>query len=237
MGTAGSAQPEAVRPVFVIGAAAASFLWSRVSATRPAAAARLHAPVGLACPRCVVGVVMLALAASLVVGAFAEGTPDRSDPTASTSTRLKRAVRDLAARRPVRVLGWRQVDASAGAGAARVRRRAEPGRRIVEEEQRGDGGALPHGRSQPSRCVRSRYRRRGSSPHERRGRLGVLRPRAGRCGGGARHATDARRATSSSASTATTTWCSSCRPGRRSTGRTPSGDTTSPPRSPNTIGF
>lgn len=87
MGTAGSAQPEAVRPVFVIGAAAASFLWFAGLGY----GARLLQPV-FRRPSAwrvldgVVGVVMLALAASLVVGAFAEGTPDRSDPTASTST-------------------------------------------------------------------------------------------------------------------------------------------------------
>ncbi|KQT47619.1 amino acid transporter [Aureimonas sp. Leaf454] len=69
MGTAGAAQPEAARPVFVFGAALASFTWftglgygARLLQpvfTRPAAWRILDA---------VVGIVMLTLAASLVVG-------------------------------------------------------------------------------------------------------------------------------------------------------------------------
>ncbi|MBB3934675.1 LysE/ArgO family amino acid transporter [Aureimonas phyllosphaerae] len=70
MGTAGSAQPEGLRPVFVLGAASASFLWfaglgygARLLQpvfARPAAWRVLDA---------LVGIVMLSLAASLVLGA------------------------------------------------------------------------------------------------------------------------------------------------------------------------
>lgn len=70
MGTAGSAQPEDLRPFFVLGAALASFTWFAALGygarllqpvfTRPAAWRILDA---------VVGVVMLSLAASLLVGA------------------------------------------------------------------------------------------------------------------------------------------------------------------------
>lgn len=69
MGTAGSAQPEALRSVFVLGAAMASFTWFAALGygarllqpvfTRPVAWRILDA---------VVGIVMLALAASLVLG-------------------------------------------------------------------------------------------------------------------------------------------------------------------------
>ena len=71
MGTAGSAQPEALRPVFVLGAAIASFAWFAALGygarllqpifSRPAAWRILDAGVG---------VVMLALAISLVINAF-----------------------------------------------------------------------------------------------------------------------------------------------------------------------
>ncbi|WP_029006417.1 LysE/ArgO family amino acid transporter [Azorhizobium doebereinerae] len=70
MGTAGSAQPEDLRPFFVLGAASASFTWFAALGygarllqpvfTRPFAWRILDA---------VVGVVMLSLAASLLVGA------------------------------------------------------------------------------------------------------------------------------------------------------------------------
>lgn len=69
MGAAGSAQPEALRPVFVLGAAMASFTWFAALGygarllqpvfTRPAAWRILDA---------LVGIVMLTLAASLVLG-------------------------------------------------------------------------------------------------------------------------------------------------------------------------
>ena len=69
MGTAGSAQPEALRPVFVLGAATASFTWFAALGygarllqpvfTRPAAWRILDF---------VVCIVMLTLAASLVMG-------------------------------------------------------------------------------------------------------------------------------------------------------------------------
>ncbi|WP_279483802.1 LysE/ArgO family amino acid transporter [Aureimonas sp. SK2] len=69
MGTAGSAQPEALRPIFVLGAATASFTWFAALGygarllqpvfTRPAAWHMLDA---------LVGVVMLTLAASLLLG-------------------------------------------------------------------------------------------------------------------------------------------------------------------------
>ncbi|MEH3106371.1 MAG: LysE/ArgO family amino acid transporter [Sphingomonas fennica] len=71
MGAAGSAQPPALRPVFVAGAASASFVWfatvgfgARLLAplfTRPAAWRVLDA---------IVGVVMLGLAATLIAGAL-----------------------------------------------------------------------------------------------------------------------------------------------------------------------
>ena len=71
MGAAGSAQPASLRPLFVMGAAKASFGWfsalgygARILQplfTRPSAWRVLDA---------IVGVVMLALAASLVVGAL-----------------------------------------------------------------------------------------------------------------------------------------------------------------------
>lgn len=71
MGTAGSAQPEALRPIFVFGAASASFTWFTALGygarllqpvfTRPSAWRILDA---------VVGIVMLSLAASLVLGAL-----------------------------------------------------------------------------------------------------------------------------------------------------------------------
>ncbi|WP_082505316.1 LysE/ArgO family amino acid transporter [Aureimonas sp. Leaf324] len=87
MGTAGSAQPEAARPLFLLGAAAASFLWfaglgygARLLQpvfTRPSAWRVLDA---------VVGVVMLALAASLVVGALGHDSPDVRDSSAPVSS-------------------------------------------------------------------------------------------------------------------------------------------------------
>jgi L-lysine exporter family protein LysE/ArgO len=71
MGTAGSAQPEALRPVFVLGAAMASFAWFAALGygarllqpvfTRPAAWRILDA---------LVGIVMLTLATSLLVNAI-----------------------------------------------------------------------------------------------------------------------------------------------------------------------
>ena len=71
MGTAGSAQPEALRPVFVLGAAMASFAWFAALGygarllqpvfTRPAAWRILDA---------LVGIVMLTLATSLLVSAI-----------------------------------------------------------------------------------------------------------------------------------------------------------------------
>jgi L-lysine exporter family protein LysE/ArgO len=71
MGTAGSAQPEALRPVFVLGAAMASFAWFAALGygarllqpvfTRPAAWRLLDA---------LVGIVMLTLATSLLVSAI-----------------------------------------------------------------------------------------------------------------------------------------------------------------------
>lgn len=71
MGTAGSAQPEALRPVFVLGAATASFAWFAALGygprllqsvfTRPAAWGILDA---------LVGIVMLTLATSLLVSAM-----------------------------------------------------------------------------------------------------------------------------------------------------------------------
>ncbi|WAJ27987.1 LysE/ArgO family amino acid transporter [Antarcticirhabdus aurantiaca] len=71
MGTAGSAQPEALRPAFVLGAASASFAWFAALGygarllqpvfTRPAAWRVLDACVGI---------VMLSLAASLAAGAL-----------------------------------------------------------------------------------------------------------------------------------------------------------------------
>ncbi|MEO9786895.1 MAG: LysE/ArgO family amino acid transporter [Aurantimonas coralicida] len=71
MGTAGSAQPEALRPVFVLGAATASFAWFAALGygarllqpvfTRPAAWRILDA---------LVGIVMLTLATSLFVSAM-----------------------------------------------------------------------------------------------------------------------------------------------------------------------
>lgn len=71
MGTAGSAQPEELRPVFALGAAAASFTWFITLGY----GARLLQPV-FSRPSAwrvldlVVGIVMLTLAASLLVGAF-----------------------------------------------------------------------------------------------------------------------------------------------------------------------
>lgn len=71
MGTAGSAQPEALRPAFVLGAASASFAWFAALGygarllqpvfARPAAWRVLDAGVGI---------VMLSLAASLAAGAL-----------------------------------------------------------------------------------------------------------------------------------------------------------------------
>jgi L-lysine exporter family protein LysE/ArgO len=71
MGTAGSAQPEDLRPIFALGAAAASFTWFATLGY----GARLLQPV-FARPSAwraldlVVGIVMLSLAASLLFGAF-----------------------------------------------------------------------------------------------------------------------------------------------------------------------
>ena len=71
MGTAGAAQPEELRPVFALGAAAASFTWFAALGY----GARLLQPV-FSRPSAwraldlVVGIVMLSLAASLLVGAF-----------------------------------------------------------------------------------------------------------------------------------------------------------------------
>ncbi|WIJ25870.1 LysE/ArgO family amino acid transporter [Devosia sp. RR2S18] len=71
MGTAGSAQPEELRPIFALGAAAASFTWFATLGY----GARLLQPV-FARPSAwraldlVVGIVMMSLAASLLVKAF-----------------------------------------------------------------------------------------------------------------------------------------------------------------------
>lgn len=71
MGTAGAAQPEELRPVFALGAAAASFTWFAALGY----GARLLQPV-FSRPSAwraldlIVGIVMLSLAASLLVGAF-----------------------------------------------------------------------------------------------------------------------------------------------------------------------
>ncbi|MFK4808765.1 LysE/ArgO family amino acid transporter [Devosia sp. ZW T5_3] len=71
MGTAGSAQPEDLRPIFALGAAAASFIWFATLGY----GARLLQPIFIR-PSAwqaldlVVGIVMLSLAASLLIGAF-----------------------------------------------------------------------------------------------------------------------------------------------------------------------
>ncbi len=72
MGVTGSAQPAALRPVFVLGAASASFVWFAALGYGARALAPLFArPAAWRVLDATVGAVMLALAASLLAGALA----------------------------------------------------------------------------------------------------------------------------------------------------------------------
>lgn len=72
MGVAGSAQPAALRPVFVLGAASASFAWFSALGFGARALRPLFArPEAWRLLDAVVGLVMLTLAASLLIGALA----------------------------------------------------------------------------------------------------------------------------------------------------------------------
>lgn len=72
MGVTGSAQPAALRPVFVLGAASASFVWFAALGYGARAVAPFFAkPAAWRVLDAAVGTVMLALAASLLAGAIA----------------------------------------------------------------------------------------------------------------------------------------------------------------------